>query len=69
MAGDWTRHVIVWLEVEVVEPLRRFEAGYLWIQVLKGLSEPGFSKYEMVRTGFGYSTVALILGCWRLGPC
>ena len=34
MAGDWTRHVIAGLEVEAEEPLRRFEAEYLWMQVL-----------------------------------
>jgi hypothetical protein len=36
MAGDWTRHVMAGLEAEVAEPLRRFEAEYLWIQVLEG---------------------------------
>ena len=35
IAGDWTRQVIAGLEVEVAEPVRRFEAGYLWIQILE----------------------------------
>lgn len=39
MAGDWTRHVIAGLEVEEADPLRRFEAEYLWIHVLEGRLE------------------------------
>ena len=36
MAGDWTRHVIAGLGFDVTEPLKRVEAEYLWMQVLKG---------------------------------
>ena len=34
IAGDWTRQVIAGPAVEEVDPLRRFEAEYLWIHVL-----------------------------------
>lgn len=50
IAGDCTRHVIAGLGAEVIEPLRRLEAGYLWIQVLESLSELGYwgkRQYEL----------------------
>ena len=34
MAGDWTMHVIAGWEVEEADPLKRFDAEYLWIHVL-----------------------------------
>lgn len=46
MAGDWTRHVIAGLGTNVAEPLRRFEAGYLWMQVLRGQSELEYMKVK-----------------------
>jgi hypothetical protein len=49
MAGEWTRQVIAGLAVEVVEPLRIFEAGYLWIQILgdnKGQNTQN-TRYEL----------------------
>lgn len=58
--------MIAGLEVEMAEPLRRFEAEYLWMHVLEEQSELECSRHEMGRTECGYSTVALTLDYWQL---